>query len=175
MQHQALLALGSNLGERSENLQKALALLGENAQISICKVSGFYETSPVGMRPNDPAMPFINAAVWVKTDMTPLELLRFCLTIEQTFGRNRDMLEEKQGYSSRSIDLDILFFDELILQNPELDLPHPRLQERAFVLVPLAEIASDWEHPVLKQPISQLLANLDTIEQVTLLSEPILA
>jgi 2-amino-4-hydroxy-6-hydroxymethyldihydropteridine diphosphokinase len=174
MRHQVLIALGSNLGNRSDNLHQALALLEQSTRISILKISGFYETSPVGMHSDDPAELFINAVVWIETDLSPSELLNYCLKIEQTLGRNRNTLEEKQGYSSRSIDLDVLFFGGLILQGFELDLPHPRLHERAFVLVPLAEIAPNWEHPVFKQSVSQLLLNLETTEQVTLLPEPVL-
>jgi 2-amino-4-hydroxy-6-hydroxymethyldihydropteridine diphosphokinase len=140
------LSLGSNVGDRAANLNTAvdhLRALGE-----IVAVSSFYETEPVEFA----AQPwFLNCAVALSTDKTPEETLASILEIEQKLGRRR---AQKKG--PRIIDIDILLFGNSIVDDPGLTIPHPAMHERRFVLEPLAEIAPDARHPVLKQTIQEL-------------------
>jgi 2-amino-4-hydroxy-6-hydroxymethyldihydropteridine diphosphokinase len=154
---QAVIALGSNLGDREYHLQRALALLSETPGIHLLRTSRFYETAPVGMREGDPADLFLNAAILLETTLQPEALLEVCLQIERALGRERKPDDKKPGYQSRSLDLDILFFDDHVINQPGLIIPHPRLHERDFVLMPLNEIVPDWVHPVLQQSVSELV------------------
>ena len=140
------LALGTNLGERAKNLRRALAALPPAFTAEV--VSPVYETAPmyVTAQPN-----FLNMACQSQTLLLPLEALRALKLIERSLGR-----EASIRFGPRLIDLDLLFYEDLIFESPELILPHPRLHERAFVLVPLAYIAPDFVHPVLKQTIASL-------------------
>jgi 2-amino-4-hydroxy-6-hydroxymethyldihydropteridine diphosphokinase len=140
------LALGTNLGDRAENLRRALAALPP--AFTVEAASPIYETAPmyVTAQPN-----FLNMACRAQTALLPLEALRALKLLETALGREADI-----RFGPRLIDLDLLFYEDLVFQSPELALPHPRLHERAFVLVPLADIAPDFVHPVLKQTISAL-------------------
>lgn len=160
MSHQALLALGSNLGNPVENLRQALRQLSEQPGISVKMVSRFYETEPQGMRSDDPAQAFVNAMALLETTLVPQELLSVCLMVEQALGRNRFHADKRQGYASRTLDLDILFYDDRHICENGLEIPHPRLHERAFVLIPLAELVPDWVHPVFGKTIRQLAGEL---------------
>jgi 2-amino-4-hydroxy-6-hydroxymethyldihydropteridine diphosphokinase len=143
----AYISAGTNLGDRKANLESALISLAEGC--SVCRVSSFFETEPVGYL-DQPW--FLNIAIEVETGLTPLQLLNLCKSIEESCGRTRSFPN-----APRTLDLDILLFDALIITEEGLSIPHPRMAERKFVLVPLAQIAPDVMHPVLKKSIQSLL------------------
>jgi len=143
------LGIGTNLGEREENLRKAIKLIEEHIG-NITEESSVYETEPWGFQSETS---FFNMVIKIETNLTPSGLLGRILMIEAMMGR----LREGQGYKSRIIDIDILFFGNRIFENKILKIPHPRIQERRFVLVPLSEIAADLLHPVFKKSIQELL------------------
>ncbi len=145
--HTVYLGLGANLGDRQDNISQALRLLRQ--QLNIQRVSSFYETAPVGYLDQPD---FINIVCQATTELTPQELLRFVKQVEQRMGRQPTV-----RYGPRLIDVDILLYDDLALDTPELTIPHPRMAERAFVLAPLAEIAPDAVHPVLNLTAAELL------------------
>lgn len=128
-----VLGLGSNIGNREENIKAALAALDAHPAIEVVTVSSLYETAPVGFTEQPE---FLNAVARINTSLQPVELLEACLTVEKQLGRVREV-----RWGPRTIDIDVLLFDELELSTEQLSLPHPRLHERCFVLVPLAEIA----------------------------------
>ena len=144
----AYLSAGSNLGERTANLDEAVAQLDRIGSF-VRRVSSVYETEPVGFR-DQPW--FLNIAVEIETVLSPLELLDHCQAIEQDLGRIRTFQD-----APRTLDLDILLYDDLALDSPKLTVPHPRMAERRFVLAPLAEIAPEVLHPILRQTIRTLL------------------
>jgi 2-amino-4-hydroxy-6-hydroxymethyldihydropteridine diphosphokinase len=135
----AYLALGSNLGDREESLRRAVDLLGAQPGLTVTESSRVWETVPVG-GPPQPA--FLNAVVRVDTELAPSELLRACHHVESELGRVRDV-----RWGPRTIDVDILLIDERVVDTPELRVPHPRMTERAFVMVPLLELAPDVALP----------------------------
>ena len=144
------LGLGSNIGDRYYNLEWALHALSQ--KMGMGQVSSAYDTAPVG---NTRQARFLNLVCEANTYLTPIELLAFVKEIEMDMGR-------KPGppNSPRPIDIDILFYDNQIINTPELIIPHPRLTERAFVLVPLAEIAPAFIHPAIGKTISEMLLDL---------------
>ena len=157
------LSLGSNLGIREENLRAALSRLGSAGEVTA--VSSFYETEPVEFT----AQPwFLNCATALRTDASPQKLLAEILTIEREMGRHRiketgQRIKGQRIKGPRIIDLDILFFGSVVIQpsgEAGLTVPHPALHERRFVLEPLAEIAPDFLHPVLKLTVRELLNRL---------------
>lgn len=143
----AYIALGSNLGDREENLRTALKHL-EAKGVRVVKVSTFIETEPYGVT-DQPG--FVNAVCQVATELPALELLRLLLSIEQEMGRVR-----LRRWGERNIDLDLLLYEDAVLESEELTLPHPDMHNRGFVLLPLAELAPEVVHPKLKKTIQEL-------------------
>ena len=146
------IALGSNLGNSPEIIAKALQFLKAKEGIKFLKSSSLYQTVPVG----PPQPDYINACATLVVELPLLVLLDTLLAIEAQFGRVR-----LERWQARTLDLDIILYQDLILDTPRLTIPHPRMSDRAFVLVPLAEIAPDWLEPVTQKTISQLLQGLD--------------
>lgn len=149
--HTAYIALGSNLGDRKANLEEAVSCVAA-AGIKVVKVSSWLETEPYGV--TDQPM-FMNGVIQVETEKTPLELLKTLLAIELDMGRVR-----KRHWGERNIDLDLLLYEDVMMTSKELNLPHPDMQNRDFVLMPLAEITPDLVHPVLKKTAQELLDEL---------------
>lgn len=129
------LGLGSNLGDREGNIAAAVARLAGWPGVTVERVSSIYETAPVGYTDQPD---FLNAVIAVRTTLTPHELLAACLAVERELGRER-----KVRWGPRTVDIDVLFYEDVVLDADGLTLPHPRFHERCFVLVPLAEIAGD--------------------------------
>lgn len=144
------LALGTNIGNKRRNMITAAALLAERVG-DVLALSGFYETEPWGFQSENT---FLNAALQLDTSLSPLELLKATQEIEIEMGRTQ---KSNGAYHDRIIDIDILLYDDLVLQTPELTLPHPLMHERLFVMEPLAEIAPNVIHPVFKKPVISLL------------------
>ena len=151
----AYLALGSNLGDRCALIESALSRLRQHPSIDLIAVSSIIETDPVGGAPGQNR--YLNAAAELGTTLSPRELLAECLSIEAAHGRDR---AAQQRWGPRRIDLDILLYDDEIIDEPGLHIPHPRLAQREFVLQPLAEIAPAVVHPVLGVSIQALLHRL---------------
>ena len=155
--HTAFLGLGSNLGDRRVNIEEAIRHLKERGSPRV-QASPVYQTEPVGGVAQGW---FLNLAIQVETRLTPVNLLGLCQEVETSLGRERT---EHSG--PRTIDLDILFYDDLVLSEPNLIIPHPRLHLRRFVLIPLSDIARDLVHPVLHQTIGALLNRCDDRAEV---------
>jgi 2-amino-4-hydroxy-6-hydroxymethyldihydropteridine diphosphokinase len=145
------LSLGSNLGERAAHMQAAISSLGKVG--TVMAVSSFYETEPVGF--DTPQPWFLNCALAIETDLMPRQFWAATHAIERSMGRKRGARP-----ASRTIDIDILLFGNAVLCTPELVVPHPLLHARRFVLAPLAELAPELRHPVLKQSMRELLEAL---------------
>lgn len=145
MIHQLYLSLGSNLGDRQQLLQRAIALLGERVG-TVERTSRFIETAPWGFESDNQ---FLNACVLVATKLTPREVLSVTKQIERELGRKRKSVDGR--YSDRPIDIDILLFDDLHLDTPELVVPHPHMTERDFVMIPLREIMPEPMFSELKK------------------------
>jgi 2-amino-4-hydroxy-6-hydroxymethyldihydropteridine diphosphokinase len=152
----AYLSLGSNVGDRSGQLHDAIARLAAAGRVAA--ISSFYETEPVEFT-DQPW--FLNCAVALETLMPPPELMKTLLAIEQAMGRRRT---QKKG--PRTIDIDILLYGNEIVDSPDLTIPHPAMQERRFVLQPLAEIAPEAGHPALQKTVRELLAELPSGQAV---------
>ena len=151
----AFLGLGSNLGNRNENLNQALIYIQERIG-TIISSSSIYETTPCGFSSDNL---FLNMVIKVSTSLLPDGLLLVSKTIERLMGRSYKS-SDNSSYEDRVIDLDILFYDSVEMSTPELTIPHPLLHTRLFVLEPMSEIAPEWEHPVLHKTISTLKVNL---------------
>ncbi|MEB3338253.1 MAG: 2-amino-4-hydroxy-6-hydroxymethyldihydropteridine diphosphokinase [Leptolyngbyaceae bacterium] len=149
------IALGSNLGNSYATLESALETLANTPGIIVQAQSHWYRTKAVG----PPQPDYLNGCALLNVTLSPQELLSSLLAIEAQFGRVR---RERNG--PRTLDLDLLLFDNLILETPDLQIPHPRMTERAFVIVPLAEIAPDWPEPISGKAIADLVQTVDCSE-----------
>ena len=147
-----LIALGSNLGDRAGFLLGAVAALSSGPLVDLA-LSPVYETAPLGPPGQGP---YLNAVLAGRTRLSPRALLDELLAIENDFGRQRG-----EHWGPRTLDLDLLDYAGQVLNEPGLQLPHPRLHERAFVLAPLADVAPNWRHPLLDETAAELLAGLD--------------
>lgn len=147
----AYIALGSNLGDKEKNLRRALLLLTQQG-VEVVRVSSFISTEPYGVT-DQPQ--FLNAVACVRTSLAPLALLDVLLATELAMGRVR-----LRHWGERNIDLDLLLYEDVVLDTPRLHLPHPDMQNRDFVLLPLAEIAPELKHPTLQKTIYELKENL---------------
>lgn len=147
MWHRAYIGLGSNIGDKEENLRAALQLL-TNETTKVEKVSSFYGTKPVGYEDQDD---FVNCAAEIKTLLTPKELMTFLMDIEKELKRERVI-----RWGPRTIDLDVLLYDDIITSSEDIIIPHPRMHERLFVLKPLSDIAPYALHPILNKRITEL-------------------
>jgi 2-amino-4-hydroxy-6-hydroxymethyldihydropteridine diphosphokinase len=153
----AYLGLGSNVGERLEQLESAIKILDNVEGVQVSQISSVYETEPVGYvdQPN-----FLNLCVEVKTELTPQQLLQQCFYTEQQLHRVRDI-----RWGPRTLDVDILLYEDEIIEEENLIVPHPRMRERSFVLTPLNDIAADVVEPRTQLSISELVIPDDTVKK----------
>jgi 2-amino-4-hydroxy-6-hydroxymethyldihydropteridine diphosphokinase len=149
------IAFGSNLGDSLAILEAAVVELQATPGVALIQRSQWYITKAVG----PPQPDYFNGCAILKTTQSPTQVLQTLLSIEQRFGRIR-----KERWAPRTLDLDLLLFNDLVLETPSLQIPHPRMTERAFVLVPLAEIAPDWIEPISNRAIVALLQAVDCSE-----------
>jgi len=157
------LSLGSNLGDRVGFIQQATSLLSANPDINVVATSSFYESEPWQM---DSDKWFVNAMVQITTNLLPEELLDECKRIEALLGRKLDPVTEK--YTDRNIDIDIIFYGNSMVKTNRLTIPHPLFHHRAFMLVPMLEIAEDFVHPLFNKTVEQLYDELENPESVFL-------
>lgn len=158
----AYLSLGSNKNDRVSYLQQAVKLLCESEKVRLVRGSAFYETEPWGNKEQDW---FVNAVIEVRTEFSPEKLLEHCQRVEKILGRTR---ENTVKWGSREIDIDILFYDKLVLNTHELQIPHQYLHRRAFALVPLLELIPGFVHPIFGKTLLDLHSELDSLEDVYL-------
>lgn len=151
------LGAGSNLGNRHKNLQKALSLLKDSPGISDFELSKLYETSPVGFLEQDD---FLNGVARAHTNLLPRQVLNLCQDVERQLRRER-----KVRFGPRNIDVDLLFYDNRVINEDDLVVPHPRAHFRLFVLKPMCDLAPDFVHPVLQKSMTQLLTEFSDTKQ----------
>jgi 2-amino-4-hydroxy-6-hydroxymethyldihydropteridine diphosphokinase len=157
--HQVFLGIGGNLGNKHDNFDKVYTFI-KNELGDIIKRSSVYETPPWGFQSEEN---FWNQVLLIKTGFSPEKLLKKIAEIENYFGRQRGT----GGYTSRKMDIDILYFDDLVLVTEKLTIPHPQIANRLFVLVPLAEIEPEFVHPLLKSTSLQLLEKCTDSSMIT--------
>lgn len=153
MKAKAYLGLGANIGERHENLKRAIQLLNDESHVEVTKESSIYETAPYG-KTDQPD--FLNMALEVETDLEPIELLELCLSVENELGRVRE-----EVWGPRIIDIDVLMYEDLEIDIDNLIVPHEEMHLRKFVLEPLSEIAPNAIHPTFNQTVKELLEELN--------------
>jgi 2-amino-4-hydroxy-6-hydroxymethyldihydropteridine diphosphokinase len=158
MLHTAYIGIGSNLESPAENCLKAMEHLQAHSELTLVVRSSLYQSEPFGITDQNW---FVNSAIQLTTSLSPEELLRECLSIEQLMGRTRS-----KKWGPRIIDLDILFYDDLIIKQDGLEIPHPGIAERSFVLAPMCEIAPEFIHPKLKKSAQTLLMEIVNPQQV---------
>ncbi|GJL79824.1 MAG: 2-amino-4-hydroxy-6-hydroxymethyldihydropteridine diphosphokinase [Nitrospinaceae bacterium] len=158
MPNSAYIGIGSNLGSPLANCQQALTHFENHPEIQVTACSSFYKTQPVGVTEQGW---FVNAVAKILTDLEPLPLLELLLGIEKAMGRTRD-----KKWGPRIVDLDLLLYEDRIIKIPRLQIPHPEMNRRRFVLAPLSELASGTIHPVANKTIQQLLSELPENEKV---------
>ena len=154
-QSKSAIALGSNLGDSHSTLQQAIGTLAQTPAITLIAQSPWYCTKPIG----PPQPDYVNGCAIIETTLVSEQLLETLLDIENQFGRVR-----KERWGARTLDLDLILFDDVVMDTPTLQIPHPRMRERAFVLRPLADIAPDWVDPITHHTIAQLLEQVDCSE-----------
>ncbi len=165
LQHTVFIGFGSNLGDLKKNCQWAMDQLNGSAQCQVEEISRLYDTEPVDYEAQDR---FMNGVARIRTDLEPGDLLFFLKSLEEQAGRTNT----GPRFGPRVLDMDILFYDELIMKSGDLVIPHPRLHKRRFVLAPLCGIAPEFQHPVLEKKVSALLELLDDgNKDVTVLDE----
>lgn len=158
MENKAYIALGSNMGDRFGYLTQAIILLESHENIAVENTSSIYETDPVGFTDQDQ---FLNMAIQVRTSLGPMELLDTCLEIELKLGRKREM-----KWGPRTLDLDILLFSHENIETEKLTIPHPRMSERAFVILPLLEMDPNLTLPNMKESLKNCLLSIPDREGV---------
>ena len=161
MGHQIYLLLGGNIGDRRHYLDAGLEAIAARCGKVVCN-SAFYETAAWG---KEDQQAFLNRAVQVHTALSPHQVLAAIASIEQRLGRQR-----QEHWGARTLDIDIIFYDDLILQSPDLVIPHPNLHQRRFVLAPLSDVAPAFIHPVLQLSVEALLASCPDLLPVTRLA-----
>lgn len=155
LSHTVLIGIGGNVGVVCDTFQQALQALSDTPGVHVQSHSKWIRSTPVGPVPDQ--ADFTNGAAILKTNMQPKALLELLHDIERTLGRRR---EDEIHWGPRTIDLDLLAFDDLVLSGENIEIPHPRMAQREFVLEPLMEIAPDYIHPILKVTVSELLSQL---------------
>lgn len=166
--HAVFISVGSNLGDKLDNCLKGIAALTESGKSVLLEASRFFRTSPMDYTHQDW---FVNAVVKIRTTLDPLALLDELVAIQQRMGRKADTIR----FGPRVLDLDILLYDDRVIRTPGLEIPHPRMHKRAFVLQPICDINPAIIHPVLGQTIADLLGRLDNDDQqvIALENQPI--
>jgi 2-amino-4-hydroxy-6-hydroxymethyldihydropteridine diphosphokinase len=148
------------MGERVLQVRQAIGLLQAHGAIRLRQISQFLETEPVGIKEERNPQWFVNAVVGIDTEFSPSQLLSVCLSIERQLGRKRDQAFLVDGYLSRTMDIDILFYGDQIISESGLKVPHPRLHQRVFVLKPMMDVAPEWIHPAFDLTIGELYKHL---------------
>jgi len=153
-QHIAYLSIGSNIGDRLANCRRGIETLCADGQVQVVARSPFYETEPVDFKEQDW---FLNAAVKIRTGLAPIDLMLKMQSVQKIIGRKTAGIR----FGPRILDLDIIFYDDLVIDSPELTIPHKRMHKRRFVLQPICDIDPNIVHPVLRQKVKRLLDQLD--------------